>query len=1013
MDHKIISVSIELGGLLDAQLNSIHKQTNRDRWKDNVFAALSLVISGFLNAKVLNMLCRVMVKAADATFSKRWFSEFNCSKNRHSSRFLGLELLVAKVVKSLNTDDKCKCDYLIKRWFLIDYKEAFKFDFLKYYKKSKYYESRVTRNTAIQSVIDKCMENFSSNKGGMIKSILEQPFHKVVLDHLVIDDKLVLDPIEVKSRVDSIMVNWTKECISPSVMPFRWAHQYVPLDYVKDDAFFNVMNDIRFNKLVNVILDLPNGKAAGLSGISNKLWKHCGNNMLECLLSLLNSCLNISKVLALWKRAWDSILINTKPIVLIKTARKILSKLLSNRISLACFRFVVLWGDNFSVLKSTSTQSSVFAVGSIVEDTMEKNREIKMCDKFVLFFENLHVGRINRVMTNFGLSDEYCMLDSLDQEEVFFPLLWKIFYDLLLCKVKDHKHLYGYRINTNFVAKSGRIESSSDWSSFFATASMQHILNIVDEFFEVNDIAINSEKTVVILINKKVSDASLHINGLSIFIAKQGKAHKYLDIFLSTDGLFKPSLAKAQSDIRFFSNIVFKKALMNKQFVYLVSSVLQLIVSYCTQFSFVSKSVCLKWDVMLRKGLKSKVNLFWDFPSEALHYSSLYGVRTFEQIQTKGKMASLVWFSNVPGILGHLFLRVSSFNNFLTSMVRIFLDNDIYLANNLPCAFCGAGHFLVLMILGSSFYFGMIPFLKCFGVVFDNRLLDKDGSVLSWRTFYHWKRLSSRSPVPLWYSKVFVYMDGHHFIPSGLFTVSGGSNFFDSERYLVVWKHLHESWFDAFAVYTDGSLFHLGTAEVVGGAAAYFPDAGVGIGIEISGLLSSTMAELYAVVLVLQCVPSSCSVVINTNSQTTIDACASELGLIAPDFRNKCWVKDHSGDAYNDKADALAGCAAHSNLSLPMSVRESLSVMLNGRLLLVAICKRLYDKCYPGVLCLMCGDVELSDHVFTCRSEAAVHADILLDGTTLWKSLLVDCSSAFSLMLHTLFAGCHDSGVYM
>ncbi|KAG9290212.1 hypothetical protein G9A89_022188 [Geosiphon pyriformis] len=79
----------------------------------------------------------------------------------------------------------------------------------------------------------------------------------------------------------------------------------------------------------------------------------------------------------------------------------------------------------------------------------------------------------------------------------------------------------------------------------------------------------------------------------------------------------------------------------------------------------------------------------------------------------------------------------------------------------------------------------------------------------------------------------------------------------------------------------------------------------------------------------------------------------------------------------------------------------------------VAVRKKLYNKCYPGVLCLMCGDVEVLDYVFTCRSETAVHADILLGGATLWKSLLVGCSSVFSPMLHTLLVDCHDSRVYM
>ncbi|KAG9294985.1 hypothetical protein G9A89_017779 [Geosiphon pyriformis] len=92
--------------------------------------------------------------------------------------------------------------------------------------------------------------------------------------------------------------------------------------------------------------------------------------------------------------------------------RKILSKILSNRISFACNRFSVLCGDNFSVLKSTSTQSPVFAVRSVVENALEKNRE-----------------------------------------------LWLVLQD------------------------------------------MQYALNIASEFFYINDISINNEKTVAIPIN--------------------------------------------------------------------------------------------------------------------------------------------------------------------------------------------------------------------------------------------------------------------------------------------------------------------------------------------------------------------------------------------------------------------------------------------------------------------------------------------------------------------------------
>ncbi|KAG9303860.1 hypothetical protein G9A89_005770 [Geosiphon pyriformis] len=44
-------------------------------------------------------------------------------------------------------------------------------------------------------------------------------------------------------------------------------------------------------------------KAANLSGISNKLWKHGKNEIMECFLGLLNAYLVVGDVPTLWKKA--------------------------------------------------------------------------------------------------------------------------------------------------------------------------------------------------------------------------------------------------------------------------------------------------------------------------------------------------------------------------------------------------------------------------------------------------------------------------------------------------------------------------------------------------------------------------------------------------------------------------------------------------------------------------------------------------------------------------------------
>ncbi|KAG9283954.1 hypothetical protein G9A89_005461 [Geosiphon pyriformis] len=421
IDHNAVVVLVSLSGLLDVQLNGLHKQVYKDCWKFKIKDADSTGWSYFRDcssARILIIKIKFLVTAADhdldamwlllegalvgfadEIFFRLWFSDFQCSKNKQFSKFLGLELLVVKIVKKLESDNTFRFDCLVEKWSTLDTDKALvlrnmvhadqkMINILKYlsivrkgYRKSKIYESKLVQNASIRAAIEKHMKKFCSDKGSMIRS--------VVLDHLVVNNEL-----------------------------------YVLLNYVRDNVFSGVMDIINMSELFVV--------------------KHDDESVIECLLVLLNECLFVGI-----------------------TARKIFF----DRIFFACSKFGVLHSDNFSVLKGTSTQVLVFAVGSVdmykAYDSVSWYHlkaslwHIKMCDRFIKFFGNIYKDKINRVMTNFGLSNGY-------RSEVFSPLLWRIFYDPLLCKIKRHEHLCKYWINTKFVAKLGRVKSNSGMSFFFA-----------------------------------------------------------------------------------------------------------------------------------------------------------------------------------------------------------------------------------------------------------------------------------------------------------------------------------------------------------------------------------------------------------------------------------------------------------------------------------------------------------------------------------------------------------------
>ncbi|KAG9293722.1 hypothetical protein G9A89_019059 [Geosiphon pyriformis] len=420
-----------------------------------------------------------------------------------------------------------------------------------------------------------------------------------------------------------------------------------------------------------------------------------------------------------------------------------------------------------------------------------------------------------------------------------FNELFDVISDLLDGKtagllVKRQKSICGYRLSSHFISKTGHAESQTGLSFFLAAsafindmiwvgnsqAATQHILNIASEFFWINNISINNNKTVAILINSRVNAPFLSISGLLISIAKKGKSYQYLGIFLSTKDLSKPSLVKVNLDICFFTNLVLKKAVSDKQFLYLVLAVLYSIVSYRTQFSFVP-----------------------------------------------------------------------------ISMIHVLLNCNLSLGGSLANLFW------------------------CCGRVPMSAVLDLCG------------------PVSEWFKLSVAFLNGRSLfsIHSSVLNSVGSLNILESSDFVNVCDHFLQVGTNSLSVYTDGSLSNLDTVGCRAGTTTFFKNISLGLNISVLGLMSSTLAELQAIALVLESVPLLSSVKLFSDSQFALNACKSELGIACPDFCNQYWIKcchivniihsknlkiswhkikDHSGVSENKHADAITGDTSLSNWHL-------------------------------------------------------------------------------------------------
>ncbi|EXX66052.1 hypothetical protein RirG_127550 [Rhizophagus irregularis DAOM 197198w] len=227
---------------------------------------------------------------------------------------------------------------------------------------------------------------------------------------------------------------------------------------------------------------------------------------------------------------WNRDLKLTRPIMLIETARKIAIKILTSRLSDIITKNGVLRGKNYAALKFESTFEPIKILQAIIEDANINKKEmwivlmdiskaydsvssislkkamerIKLLEQWINLVLDISHNRFNRVIVNNDLTEEYKVEDGIDQGEVWSPLLWRIFYNPLLCKLNDKREDYGYEIDVEFkedvmedkiMKHSIKINAIAfmDDTTLISRShdQMTDMLEICHSFYKLNDIKAN------------------------------------------------------------------------------------------------------------------------------------------------------------------------------------------------------------------------------------------------------------------------------------------------------------------------------------------------------------------------------------------------------------------------------------------------------------------------------------------------------------------------------------------
>ena len=414
-----------------------------------------------------------------------------------------------------------------------------------------------------------------------------------------------------------------------------------------------------------------NTSAAGPSDIGYAMLKHLPDILTATLGKLFYICWKTSLVPMQWKwtslypipkpKDWNYNIGITRPILLIECTRKWMMKILTSRLSTCLQEHNILRGPNFAALKGESTSSPIALLNCAIEDAREKNNElwivcqdmakafdsvgltplkfalqcIKLPPNIIEFIIHIFKERKIKIITTYGLSNGFTAEDGIDQGEIISPLLWRIFYDPLLCRIQSNPN-YGYTMHwhNNTILRPIRIACSAFADdTIWVGASReqtQAIIETSNSFFALNDIEINGNKSELLVINGKQPIDRLKVimgkNKDVVTCAGLNTPVRFLGVWLSRKKGSRHTINICAHYIKDTVSTLKPKAITLAHAVYIVNTVIIPKVLYMLQSTELTSSTANTLQSPLNVITKIKGNFPITMDSSALHHQALVGL---------------------------------------------------------------------------------------------------------------------------------------------------------------------------------------------------------------------------------------------------------------------------------------------------------------------------------------------------------------------------------------------------
>jgi hypothetical protein len=191
---------------------------------------------------------------------------------------------------------------------------------------------------------------------------------------------------------------------------------------------------------------------------------------------------------------------------------------------------------------------------------------------------------------------------------------------------------------------------------------LEEILQIADDFYNLNDIQINKDKSELLL--RKSNHSFTYSEKIKIKFGHQfvnitptpkNSSIRVLGVWFNAFNKRDFIIKQAQDEIRNLSNNILKtKVITDKQSSYIFNTLILPKIEYRTQTVIFSENECNQMMVPYRKRFKNKLKFASSAPNAILDNNLIYNIRSLWKNQIQAKITNFLIQINDYGILGHI-----------------------------------------------------------------------------------------------------------------------------------------------------------------------------------------------------------------------------------------------------------------------------------------------------------------------------------------------------------------------